>query len=282
MQLRWQTLALVAVLAAAAFALVWVVGASSRGAKPSVDPDDHRPVARVLYIGNSHTFVNDVPAMVTQIADSLHAPRRYVPERRLVGGQSLKGHWNDGSVRAALNERWAAVIVQPRGLEATFADNRVENDEFLDFGGRLLDAARAVSPRVALYEVWRPKARAYGKDWWFVSPQGGVAPLEESARPQALETIFETKQRLYATLAGAHGADVVNVCAAWRTSEARCPSIELYAEDDHHASPRGSYLAALVIARWLEGGVALPSETYTPSWLGPADAACLRAVANGS
>lgn len=76
-----------------------------------------RPI-RVLFVGNSQIFFNDLPTIVEAIADSAPAGRpRIKAERALAGGASLESHWNrgtdKGTPRARIaEEKWDYVVLQ--------------------------------------------------------------------------------------------------------------------------------------------------------------------------
>lgn len=73
---------------------------------------------RVLFVGNSQVYYNDLPQIVEGLAES--APRdrpRIKAERAVAGGASLESHWNrgtgKGSARAKIaEEKWDYVILQ--------------------------------------------------------------------------------------------------------------------------------------------------------------------------
>jgi len=68
---------------------------------------------RVLFVGNSYTYVNRLPEMIRQM--SLAAKERRPMECRLIapGGCSLEKHWNDGAVAQAIaGGGWDYVVLQ--------------------------------------------------------------------------------------------------------------------------------------------------------------------------
>lgn len=76
-----------------------------------------RPI-RVLFVGNSQVFYNDLPAIVEALAESATPDKpRIKTERAVVGGASLESHWNrgtgKGTARAKIaEEKWDFVILQ--------------------------------------------------------------------------------------------------------------------------------------------------------------------------
>lgn len=82
---------------------------------------DDKPVAksiRVLFVGNSQVYYNDLPAILEALAESAPADRpRIKAERALAGGASLESHWNrgtgKGTPRAKIaEEKYDYVILQ--------------------------------------------------------------------------------------------------------------------------------------------------------------------------
>jgi hypothetical protein len=90
------------------------VTAASAGEKEAAPP---RPI-RVLFVGNSQVYYNDLPQMVEALSESAPADRpRIRADRALAGGASLESHWNrgtgKGTPRAKIaEEKWDYVVLQ--------------------------------------------------------------------------------------------------------------------------------------------------------------------------
>lgn len=73
---------------------------------------------RVLFVGNSQIYFNDLPQMVEAVSESAPADRpRIRADRAVAGGASLERHWNRGTgkdtPRAKIAEqKWDYVILQ--------------------------------------------------------------------------------------------------------------------------------------------------------------------------
>src|SRR5260221_4044773 len=66
---------------------------------------------RVLFVGNSLTTVNDVPALVGQLAAA--SAQRYEYRTVAFNGYSLEDHWNRGDAQRAIAEGgWSIVVLQ--------------------------------------------------------------------------------------------------------------------------------------------------------------------------
>jgi hypothetical protein len=168
---------------------------------------------RVLFVGNSLTRSNDLPARVAGLAAASGRKLRY---RTVVyAGFSLEDHWNLGAARPELaSGEWDVVVMQqgPSSLP--------ESQEHLrTWASRFAELARGVDTRPALLTVW-----------------------PERERRSALADVVSS----YRLAAEAAGAELLPAGAAWQAAW-RCglrPS--LYGSDGFHPSALGTYEAALV------------------------------------
>lgn len=91
--------------------------ASLLPAGAALDKGPPKPV-RVLFVGNSQVYYNDLPRMVELLAASATADRpRVAPERAVAGGASLESHWNKGTGMGTARGRivegnWDFVVLQ--------------------------------------------------------------------------------------------------------------------------------------------------------------------------
>jgi hypothetical protein len=188
-----------------------------------------KPV-RILFIGNSYTYSNDLPAMLQAMALAAPQPITIDAGTVLVGGATLRDHW-DGDARNAIRRGdWDYVVLQEQSLRPIDATR-----EFIEYGRRLGEEIRAVKARPVLYLTWARKSR-----------------------PSSQEAL----NRGYLRLADEIGAIVVPVGPAWSEFRRLDGTSELYTEDGSHPSALGSLLAASMFFRTLFG--VLPPETYGP------------------
>src|SRR5580765_6945801 len=87
-------LARVAMLLAAA--ALWNCKSMPAGPSPSPGPSNGDASVRVLFIGNSLTDANNLPAMVESLSNHESATRTSTASV-VFGGFSLEDHWNEGS-----------------------------------------------------------------------------------------------------------------------------------------------------------------------------------------
>ena len=175
---------------------------------------------RVLFIGNSLTAANDVPALVESIAKE--NGERILTRMIAYPNYSLKDHWNRGDARRAIAEGgWSFVVLQQG--PSSLPESRVL---LVDYAQRFKEEARHVNARIAVYMVWPASSRMGDFD--------GVKLSYEAA---ARET----------------GGIFLPAGEAWRLAWRRDASLSFYGADGFHPTPLGSYLAALVIYQGLTG-----------------------------
>jgi hypothetical protein len=186
----------------AVLALTLVLGASSAAAAPRS--------LRVLFVGNSLTATNDLPAYVAGLADA--SGRRLEYRTIAVGGYSLEDHWNLGEAQKALASRsWDVVVMQqgPSALPESQVNLRA-------WAIRFADEARSKGTRPALLTVW-----------------------PESYRQYALADVITSYRRA----AGAAGADLLPAGLSWQYAWRCDRRLGLYGGDGFHPSPLGTYAA---------------------------------------
>jgi hypothetical protein len=170
---------------------------------------------RVLFIGNSLTYGNDVPAIVRALAAE-HGGARIRTTTVAFPNMSLDDHWRDGTARRALQAgRWDVVVLQqgPSSLPESRA-------LLIAACGRFAPLIRAAGARAILFEVWPSTAR----------------------RSDAAAV-----QRSYRDAARAIGGTVAPAGSAWTAALTANPRMTLYDTDGLHAATPGSVLAALAL-----------------------------------
>ena len=89
---------------------------------------------KVLFIGNSYTYVNDLPALVVALADAAGG-RKIETDQQLPGGCTLEGHVKGKKAIEKIRERkWDVVVLQGHSLES------ILNRESMQKYARILDA----------------------------------------------------------------------------------------------------------------------------------------------
>jgi hypothetical protein len=193
--------------------LILLLAAASCGStspEPGPDPD-----LRILFIGNSLTYVNDLPGMVRQLGAS-NAARPVTVASVAFGDYSLEDHWNRGDALTAIRQGgWDLVVLQqgPSALPESRAN-------LIEWTGRFAGEIRKVGARPAVYMVWPGLNR-----------QAAWASVTDS----------------YAAAAAAARALLLPVGEALRSAYTADPGMPLFDADGFHPLPLGSFGAALVI-----------------------------------
>jgi len=187
----------------------------SRPLVPVLRAEDPRPL-RVLFVGNSLTFFNDLPARTAEKAVR-DTTLRYPDMQSVVQpGYSLRQHWALGTAAHRIaNERWDYVVLQ-EGSTSILQDG----DTTAKYVARFDSLARAHGARTVLYLTW-----TYGE-------------LPLSAQ--------DTVTRTYVRIAHQVDALVAPVGVAWTEVRQLRPDLTLYLPDSVHPSPVGTYLASCV------------------------------------
>ena len=94
--------------------------------------------AKVLFIGNSYTTANNLPSMVSSLANSVGD---YIYQNSQTGGgMTLSGHaGNAGTYTAINNDQWDYVVLQAQSQEPSFSDGQV-NSQTLPFAKQIADS----------------------------------------------------------------------------------------------------------------------------------------------
>jgi hypothetical protein len=187
---------------------------------------------RVLFIGNSYTYYNNLPRVLEAMAASASPPVRLETRGVLLGGARLKTHWDQGKAQAAIREGgWDSVVLQEQST----------------LGILLLDGKHHINdPERLLF----PYARRFHEE---VKKQGAKTVLALTwSRRHAPEAQVRLNQA-FLTLGRELGAAVTPMGLAWQVVRTQHPDIALYVDDGSHPAPAGTYLAACTLYATLFG-----------------------------
>ena len=187
---------------------------------------------KVLFVGNSHTYMNDMPQLFRETWERTTGGRAEVTMLAF-SGRHLRWHLSEYfSLRFALLYggydycviQQAAHPFPPR--EETLADGR-----------ELIDLCRRTGVEPVLYMTWA-----------------------EKRFPENQEKMIET----YRTLAGETSARLAPVGEVWQELLRTHPEIDLFFRDGEHASPYGDLLIAAVLCAAIAGSgdVRLPEHVF--------------------
>lgn len=204
--------------------------ASSPAAAAAQAEQEGRPLA-VLFMGNSHTALHDLPGMVAAILSSAR-PSRRVDYVEAPGWMTLNARGAHGPSLELLRGRaWTHVVLQAQDYSSSGKYTYpVEGAE------RLARLAVEGGAEVVLFAEW---------------PRRGV---DESSR------IYAT----YAAISVEGGASLPPLPQAFDLARRRHPELVLHHPDGNHSSPAGAFLAALVLAATIDPSLELDAPRVIP------------------
>lgn len=189
----------------------------------------NEPSLRVLFIGNSLTYYNEMPWIAEQIVTSLRLDPPLRADSSVRGGASLRYHWEKGRAARAIREnRYAFVIIQPQSSELMR-----DPDDTLRYAKLLNDEIRRSGAKTIVFQTW--------------APRGSLHP----------QSAYDAR---YRELARALGATVAPVGAAFEAMKKQ--KFATIDQGGVHANLAGSYLSACVFVATLYGRSPV-GATYT-------------------
>lgn len=183
--------------------------------EPPLPPDNG--AMRVLFIGNSFTYANDLPGQLRSLAAAggqKLETRQYAP-----GGAYLHQAATNAQVDKLLQTHWDHVVLQEQSQSAAYEEPRRSKTQPAIV--KLMAVAAMQQSPPLLFETWADSGTDY----------------------------FSMQLRLdngFDELVGATGITPVPVNKAWRRARKAHPEIDLWIADGHHPSVAGTYLAACV------------------------------------
>ncbi len=179
--------------------------------EPTFDDDAD---LRVLFIGNSLTFFNDLPGLVASIGAVSGVDISVVS--RTNANFSLEDHWHAGAADGIRNLEPDIVVMQQG--PSSLAQNKLHLRAWSDSLARV---AHGIGATTALYMVW-----------------------PSSDRAQFFDDVLES----YRLAAENSGSLFAPAGEAWREYWAEDPDAQLWGGDGFHPSQLGSVVAAVTIA----------------------------------
>lgn len=211
------------------------------------------PALQVLFIGNSYTSVNDLPAMVVELANAAGG-RKIEVGQHLVGGCTLEKHVKDKQATEKIRaKKWDVVVLQEHSLRPVVA--RQSMHEY----ARILDAEiKRQGAKTVFYLTWArqhipdmqqgadpDKFPTYAKAMYQVGGAATNTDLETWCQQQRA-ALAGGLNAAYFDIAKELGAEVAPVGIAWKMALAADSGLALHTADQSHPNAVGTYLAACV------------------------------------
>lgn len=174
---------------------------------------------RVLFIGNSLTYSNDMPRIFEKLFDA-SSKKKLVVEVIAEPNFGLQDHWEKKkAIKILEKKKWDFVVLQ-QGPSAS----KEGRQSLAEYSRMFLPAITKSGAKPALFMVWPSLSRP-----------GDFDGVISSYALAAKET---------------HGV-LLPVGCVFRSATGSNPNLKLYSEDGFHPSATGSYLAALAILKTL-------------------------------
>ncbi|MDD2973114.1 MAG: hypothetical protein PHE02_13405 [Lachnospiraceae bacterium] len=178
---------------------------------------------KVLFIGNSHTFFNDMPQLFARMVEE-GTGEQVEAVMLAYSGRSLEWHEKEYfSLRFnLLYGGYDYCVIQQA------AHPFPPEEETLQNGTRIIELCKSVDTKPVLFMTWA-----------------------EEKKPENQQQMID----VYSRLAQSTGALLAPVGAIWQQVQKRYPDISLYwKRDGAHASPYGDYLIAATLYQTITGG----------------------------
>jgi len=198
------------------------------GCAPAMDCSNlqaNESCTRVLFIGNSYTYVNDLPNTFANLARA--GGHKTEVGMSAQGGWMLSDHVKSSDTIAKINsEKWNFVVLQEQSEVPAFQQSR--SQEMYPAARVLVGDTRQAGAVPIFLITW-----AYRDGL----PQNGM-PNYASMQAQINNGYLVTAQAL--------NSPVAPVGVAWQAVRDQYPQINLWQADGSHPSEEGTYLAACV------------------------------------
>jgi hypothetical protein len=188
-------------------------------------------IKKVLFIGNSYIYVNDLPKMLAEMAKSTGDSLIY--ESNTIGGSTLKMHSTDATTIAKIaTGKWDYVVLQDQSQFPSFPISQVQQDVY-PYAKRLDSMITSANPctETVFYMTWgRKNGDASNCTFW---------------PPVCTYIGMDSMLRLrYTAMANDNNAIIAPAGPVWNKIRKIYPTIELYNADESHPSVEGTYAAA--------------------------------------
>ncbi|HMV47455.1 MAG TPA: SGNH/GDSL hydrolase family protein [Blastocatellia bacterium] len=187
---------------------------------------------RVLFIGNSYTYYNNLPRMLAGLAASAKPARVLETDMLTVGGATLKHLWEGGQAQQLLARgKWDYVVLQEQSTlgASKMVGGVAQINDPAEFhaAARVYDAEiKKLGAKTLFYMTW-------------------ARQNNPASQTQLTEAYTKIGREL--------NASVAPVGLAWQAALKARPDLALHVEDKSHPNPAGSYLAACVFYAVLYG-----------------------------
>ena len=180
---------------------------------------------RVLFVGNSYTFTENLPQIVSLLSDSTHT--KLITKKSVVGGATLREHWYSErglkSRELIAKGGYDVVVLQENSMGTiNFPDSTLKYIKLFS------DLIKSKGAKPCLYVTWARKRV-----------------------PQYQDQIT----KIYLQAATENKIAFVPAGPAWELARNIRPDVPLHGPDEHHQSSLGTFLNACIFTAVLTGEI---------------------------
>ena len=220
----------------------------------------------VLFIGNSYTYVNDLPQTLAGIA--LSKGDTLVYDSSVPGGYTFQQHSAYAPTLSKINQQaWDYVVLQEQSQLPSFSPAQVATS--------VLPYARKLDSLILLNDSCTETVfyMTWGRENGDASNCGFYPPV------CTYEGMQQCLRESYLQMAALNHASVSPVGVAWKRVRTEYPAMPLYQADESHPGIYGTYLAACVFYSTLYHKPSVGAGYVMPGIL-PSDALVLQTIAS--
>lgn len=187
---------------------------------------------KVLFIGNSYTYTNDLPGTLRTLALGCGDTLQY--EQSTPGGCTFQNHLSNSTTTSLIQAGgWDHVILQEQSQLPSFPITDVQSQCF-PYAQQLCDLIRNSTPDagIVFYMTW-------GRKNGDATNCAAYPPL---CTYEGMDSLLYWR---YLQMAEDNRAAVSPVGRVWHVLRDNHPEIELYSSDESHPSVAGTYAAAV-------------------------------------
>jgi hypothetical protein len=193
---------------------------------------------RILFVGNSYTFISNMPHLISEISDSTKV--KLITSQSTAGGATLSDHWNgkkELKTREIIKKGDYDIVVLQEHSMGTIQ----KKEDFFQYSKKLCDLIKASGAKPFFYVTWaRQKV------------------------PQYQDIIT----KVYQQASEENNSGLIMVGEAWKLARSLRPDVPLFMLDGSHQSDLGAFLTACVFTGAFSGE--LPQNL--PNWYEVTDA----------
>lgn len=177
----------------------------------------HLPI-KILFIGNSYTAANDLPGMLLALSKSANAQPELIVDSQIVGGATLKKHWDDGVALQKINATdWDFVVLQEQSQTPLRQFGR--DQLFYPYARLFAKEIRRIGAIPLFFMTWARPDTPGPQAWWTNSYVSITKSLNAECAPAGM-AFEKVKQSL--------------------------PHIQMFQDKGGHPTPQATYLIACV------------------------------------